>query len=101
RIELSENNLAGLVQLCGLSELFGEMMAGNPALVVSLGSPGIDNPRRRRDYRGQLRASIDPEKSFSAELSALRREWSKLLIEIGADDAGGIISLQESNELLT
>ena len=101
KIELSENNLTGLVRLCGISELFGEMVAGNPALVSSLGSPGTDKPRRRRDYRGQLRASIDPEKSFSGELSTLRREWSRLLIDIGAEDAAGNISLLESNELQT
>jgi len=101
-IELSENNLAGLVHLCGVSEFFGEMVAGNPALIASLGSLGNEKPRlRRRDYRALLRATIDPEKSFSAELSALRREWSRLLIEIGAEDAAGEISLLESNELQT
>jgi glutamate-ammonia-ligase adenylyltransferase len=102
KIELSENDLAGLVRLCGVSEFFAEMVAGNPALIGSLGSLGNDRPRlRRRDYRAQLRASIDKEKSFSAELSALRREWSRLLIEIGAEDAAGKISLLESNELQT
>ena len=96
-IELSEDNLAGLVRLCGLSEFFGEMLAGNPALISWLGT---EKPRpRRRDYRALLRAVIDPEKSFSAELSTLRREWSRLLIEIGAEDAAGRISLLESNEL--
>jgi glutamate-ammonia-ligase adenylyltransferase len=102
KIELSENNLAGLAHLCGVSEFFGEMVAGNPALIASLGSLGNEKPRlRRRDYRALLRASIDPEKNFSAELSALRREWSRLLIEIGAEDATGRISLSESNELQT
>jgi glutamate-ammonia-ligase adenylyltransferase len=98
-IELSEDNLAGLVRLCGVSEFFGEMLAGNPALISSL---EIEKPRlRRRDYRALLRAGIDPEKSLSAELSALRREWARLLIEIGAEDAAGKISLLESNELQT
>lgn len=99
RIDLSEDNLVALVGLCGVSELFGEMMAGNPALVGALGTV---TPRlKRRDYRAHLRASIDPEKSFSAELSALRREWSRLLIEIGAEDAAGQISVLASNELQT
>ncbi len=95
-IELSENNLTGLVRLCGASEFFGEIVAGNPALISSLGSE-----QRRRDYRAQLRASIDAQKNFSAELSALRREWSRLLLEIGAEDAAGDIALLESNELQT
>ncbi|MDQ2921575.1 MAG: hypothetical protein M3R52_08215, partial [Acidobacteriota bacterium] len=99
RIELSENNLVGLVRLCGASEFFGEMLAGNPSLISSLGNE--KTRLRRRDYRSQLRASIDSEKSFSEELSALRREWSKLLVEIGAHDAAGEISRSESNSLQT
>jgi glutamate-ammonia-ligase adenylyltransferase len=111
---LSADNLAGLVRLCGASEFFGEMVAANPALISLLGKrgtspagdPGVgltprtEAPRsKRRDYRAQLRASIDPEKNLAAELSALRREWSRLLIEIGNDDAFGKLSLAASNEL--
>lgn len=99
RLEVSENNLAALVRLCGASEFFGEMMAGNPALIGSL---GIEKTRlRRRDFRMQLRASVETEKSFPAELSALRREWSKLLIEIGAHDAAQDIFTLASNQLQT
>ncbi len=99
RIELSEDNLAGLVHLCGVSEFFGEILASSPSLTSSLETA---KPRhRRRDYRALLRAAIDSEKDLSAELSALRREWSRLLIEIGAEDAAGKVSLLESNELQT
>jgi glutamate-ammonia-ligase adenylyltransferase len=97
-IALSEKNIISLVRLCGASEFFGEILAGNPSLVGSLGN---GNTKRRKDYRSQLRASIDPEKSFSGELSALRREWSRLLVEIGAYDADGDISRAESNSLQT
>ena len=98
-LDLSDDNLIGLVRLCGASELFGEMLASNPGLISSLGT---EKARlRRRDFRAQLRAVIDPEKTFSAELSALRREWSKLLIEIGAEDATGRLHLLDSNELQT
>jgi glutamate-ammonia-ligase adenylyltransferase len=97
-IELSENDLTGLVRLCGSSEFFGEIVAGNPALISSV---GLEKSAQRRDYRAQLRSSIDAQKNFSAELSALRREWSRLLVEIGAEDAAGDISLLESNELQT
>jgi glutamate-ammonia-ligase adenylyltransferase len=99
RIELSEDNLAGLVHLCGASEFFGEILASSPSLTSTLARA---NPRpRRRDYRALLRAAIDPEKTLSAEFSVLRREWSRLLIEIGAEDAAGKVSLLESNELQT
>jgi glutamate-ammonia-ligase adenylyltransferase len=99
RIELSQSNLAGMVRLCGSSEFFGEMLASNPSLMTLLGNEKVR--LRGRDYRSQLRARIDGEKSFSAELSALRREWSKLLIEIGAHDAAGELTLAESNNLQT
>jgi len=99
QLDLSADNLMGLVRLCGASEFFGEMVASNPALISSLGTE--KSRLRRRDYRAQLRSAVDPEKTFSAELSALRREWSRLLIEIGAEDATGKLHLLHSNELQT
>lgn len=99
RIAISEGSLVALVRLCGSSEFFGEMVASNPALMTSLaaerGKPA------RRDYRSLLRASITPENNFSAELSALRRTWARLLLDIGARDASGEISIFESNRLQT
>ena len=99
RLDLSADNLIGLVRLCGASEFFGEMVASNPGLISSLGTE--KSRLRRRDYRAQLRAVVDPEKTFSTELSVLRREWSRLLIEIGAEDANGKLHLLDSNELQT
>jgi glutamate-ammonia-ligase adenylyltransferase len=99
QLDLSDDNLIGLVRLCGASEFFGEMIASNPALISSLGAE--KSRLRRRDYRAQLRAVVDPEKTFSEELSAVRREWSRLLIEIGAEDATGELHLFHSNELQT
>ncbi|HUE81155.1 MAG TPA: hypothetical protein VMM84_03495 [Pyrinomonadaceae bacterium] len=98
-IELDEDSLAALVRLCGTSDFFGEIVASNPALVTALGAE--TTTPLRRDYRALLRAGIDRERSFSAELSALRRTWSRLLIEIGARDAAGAISVAESNRLQT
>ena len=98
KLELSANNLTELVRLCGASEFFGEIVAGNPTLITCLrAEPTV----RKRDYRALMRAAIDAENSFSAELSALRREWLRLLIEIGAEDAAGNISLATANELQT
>ncbi len=94
-IEFSRDGLLALVRLCGASELFGEMVAANPALLAVLSGPRCK--LLQRDYRAQLRACVDGEKTFTAELSAFRREWSRLLIEIGAQDAAGEISIAESN----
>jgi glutamate-ammonia-ligase adenylyltransferase len=98
-IEFSEKHLASLLRLCGASELLGEMVASNPNLISALG--GDDTHFKRRDYRAQLRACVDAERDFPAEISALRREWSKLLIEIGGRDAAGEISLPQSNHFQT
>ena len=95
-LEISDQHLESLVLLCGASESFGEMVAGNPMLISALsGSP------LRRDCRAILRASIDSEKSFAGELSALRRAWSGMLVEIGVRDAADKISIPELNRLQT
>ena len=96
-IEIREEDLVSLVRLCAASEFFAEMVASRPALIASLG----DGPVAARDYRALLRASIDAENNFAAELSALRRAWSSSLLEIGKSDAAGEMSLFESNRLQT
>jgi glutamate-ammonia-ligase adenylyltransferase len=99
RVELTGEHLRALVGLCGASEFFGEMIASNPALI-----PSIATAREvvaGREHRALLRAAIDPEKNFGGELSALRRAWAHLLVEIGARDAAGDFTLGESNALQT
>src|SRR6266536_220667 len=97
--QIAEDNLLALMRLCGSSEFFGEMIAANPALIKSLTIKS--QMPHRREYRSIFRSCIDTEKSFSAELSALRRTWSKLLVEIGSRDAAGEVSVFESNRLQT
>ena len=98
-ISLTQENLLALVRLCGTSEFFGEMVASNPSLITSLASRG--GRPSRRDFRSLLRASVLEQSDFSAELSALRRTWSRLLLEIGSLDVAGEISIFESNRLQT
>jgi len=98
-IELSAEDLVSLVRLCGASEFFGEMVASNPALISGLG-PESELPPLP-DYGAFLRASVDPQKSLAAEISALRRTWSRLLLGIGARDAAGVITTFDSNRLQT
>jgi glutamate-ammonia-ligase adenylyltransferase len=96
-IELSDESLRALVRLCGASEFFGEMIAGNPALIPALVARG----EMERDYRALLRREIDRESSFRAELMALRRAWAQLLVETGARDVSGRLSHADSNRLQT
>jgi glutamate-ammonia-ligase adenylyltransferase len=97
-LKISPDNLAALLRLCGSSEFFGEMVASNPSLITTLTDKSTP---LRRDYRSLLRSSINAEENFSAEMSALRRAWARLLVEIGEADAGGKISVSESNRLQT
>jgi glutamate-ammonia-ligase adenylyltransferase len=98
RLRISAASLVALVRLCGSSEFFGEMVASNPALITSMAEGGKP---ARRDFRSLLRACITTENDFSAELSALRRTWASLLLDIGIRDASGQISIFESNRLQT
>jgi [glutamine synthetase] adenylyltransferase / [glutamine synthetase]-adenylyl-L-tyrosine phosphorylase len=96
---VSEAEIRSLVQLCGASEFFGEMIAGRPALIHALtANPSLAQPR---DYAGKIRAAIAGSQSFRAELDALRRSWSALLVEIGASDAAEFLPLVDLNRLQT
>jgi [glutamine synthetase] adenylyltransferase / [glutamine synthetase]-adenylyl-L-tyrosine phosphorylase len=99
RLQISEDNLLALMLLCGSSEFFADIIAANPALITSI---NLEHPTSvRRDYRSILRAAIDAEKSFPAELAAMRLTWARLLTEIGAFDAAAQISVPEANRLQT
>lgn len=95
---VTEPEIESLVRLCGASEFFGEMMAGSPALVHALTTDA--RTVQQRDRLRELTASVN-QQSFSAELGALRRTWSSLLVEIGARDAAGDLTLPDLNRMLT
>jgi glutamate-ammonia-ligase adenylyltransferase len=96
---ITEANLGALVQLCGSSDSFSEMIAANPTLITSLGLPPATS--LRRDYRAILRTAIDAERTFPAEMAAFRLQWAELLVEIGALDVANELSIFEANRLQT
>ena len=98
-LTISETNLAALVQLCGSSDSFAEMVAAHPTLITSLGTSAATS--LRRDYRAILRAAIDAERTFPAELAAFRRQWAELMAEIGSLDVSNQLSIFEANRLQT
>ncbi len=96
---ITQPEINSLVQLCGASEFFGEMIASRTTLIHALtANAGM---AQRRDYVTELRAGVTQQQSFRAELDALRRTWSRLLVEIGASDAAGDLSLPDLNRVLT
>jgi [glutamine synthetase] adenylyltransferase / [glutamine synthetase]-adenylyl-L-tyrosine phosphorylase len=99
QLHLTQTNLRTLLRVCGASDFFAEMIAANPALTSSLGARVED--ALRRDYRAILRAAIDAENSFPAELAALRHKWAELIAEIGALDIAGELSIFDTNRLQT
>ena len=99
RLHLSQANLQTLLRVSGSSDFFAEMIAANPSLISSLDvSPAS---ALRRDYRAILRAAIDAENTFPAELAAFRHKWAELIAEIGALDISGELSIFDTNRLQT
>jgi glutamate-ammonia-ligase adenylyltransferase len=96
---ITDANLEALVQLCGSSDSFAEMIAANPALITSLGTSAATS--LRRDYRAILRSAIDAERTFPAEMAALRLQWAALNVEIGSLDVANELSIFEANRLQT
>jgi glutamate-ammonia-ligase adenylyltransferase len=96
---ITETNLTTLIQLSGASDPFAEKIGANPALIATLGASAPT--ALRRDYRAILRAAVDAERSFPAELAALRLQWSELIVEIAALDAQNELSIFEANRLQT
>jgi glutamate-ammonia-ligase adenylyltransferase len=95
-IRFSKAQLDALINLCGASEFFGEMIASNPGLILAL--PSLRKAEERgRDYGVILSRAVESEDGFGAEMSRLRREWAKLIVEIGALDTSGAISMFEAN----
>jgi len=98
-LAITDANLEALVQLCGSSDSFAEMIAANPTLITSLGAPAAAS--LRRDYRAILRSAIDAERTFPAELAAFRLQWAELIVEIGSLDVADDLSIFEANRLQT
>ena len=99
QIELTRDDLRALMQLCGASDFFTEIIAANPSLISVLNVQASEC--LRRDHRAILRAAIDAQHTFSAELAALRLKWAELLTEIGALDARHEVSIFDTNRLQT
>ncbi|HKQ51188.1 MAG TPA: hypothetical protein VJT74_02390, partial [Pyrinomonadaceae bacterium] len=99
-IRFSVACLKALVRLCGASELFGEMIAGNPALIEALPTDEAA-ATDATDYGAILTGAVADAESFGAGMAGLRRAWARLLLETGALDAAGAIDMREANRRQT
>jgi glutamate-ammonia-ligase adenylyltransferase len=98
-VAITDASIESLVQLCGSSDSFSEIIAANPALITSLGASAATS--LRRDYRAILRSAIDAERTFPAEMAAFRLQWAALNVEIAALDVADELSIFEANRLQT
>lgn len=96
---VTEQEISSLIQLCGASEFFGEIIASRPVLIHALATTA--GKADRRNYHEEFSGGVTPEQSFREQLDAMRCTWSRLLVEIGAQDAAGSLSLADLNRLLT
>lgn len=88
---LTPKHLKALAQVCGASEFLGEMLAYNPALITAVSvSPNVV---AKRDYHALLSAAVAHTPDMSAALAALRRAWSPLYAEIGAQEILGRLTM--------
>jgi [glutamine synthetase] adenylyltransferase / [glutamine synthetase]-adenylyl-L-tyrosine phosphorylase len=91
---VSDCEIRRLVQLCGVSEFFGEMIASRPSLVHVLSGD-------EQHVSFELTSAVEHQETFADELDALRRAWSRGFVRIGAQDCQGRLTIAQANSLLS
>ena len=97
-LTISESELRALVRVCGVSEFFGEMLAGNPSLIQVL--PAEDALLDPRVDPSEFVLTNSARATLAESLQSLRRGWSRLFVEIGARDSQGAITIEQLNRRL-
>jgi glutamate-ammonia-ligase adenylyltransferase len=83
-IDLTQEKADSLSDFSQLSPYFSEMLTANPVLLNDL--PKFGDQFSDKDYAQILRAELESAENFAQELAALRKTWSKLLLEIAFFD---------------
>jgi [glutamine synthetase] adenylyltransferase / [glutamine synthetase]-adenylyl-L-tyrosine phosphorylase len=97
-LSFSEGELRALVRVCGVSEFFGELLAGNPSLIKVL--PGENDLGQTQIDLRELVSSDPHQTTFAESLDALRHGWSRWFVEIGARDAQDLVKIEQVNHRL-
>ncbi len=92
--ELSGESLFSLRSFCEVSPPFAEMIAANPELVGTFLKNSPDNVQE--NYFVELTEAVRSESDFKGKLSALRKKWSKYLLQIVKNDVFERESLLET-----
>ncbi|HSK72758.1 MAG TPA: hypothetical protein VK892_13740, partial [Pyrinomonadaceae bacterium] len=99
KIKLTGEKLKMLERLSQISPHFAGTLFANPALIGDLPNPKEDFIER--DYREILLSAVQNANGFARELAALRKTWSRLLLEIVVFDVFEKISRFQAKELQT
>ncbi|MDQ3491224.1 MAG: hypothetical protein M3449_09225 [Acidobacteriota bacterium] len=86
-------------KLVEISPKFTAMVTANPVLVNELPDIAVDFPTR--NYREILSHAIIDANEFGRQLAALRKTWSRLLLEIAVFDVFEKLSLTDAKCLQT
>lgn len=88
-----------LEELTRISPHFSAMLAANPDLTAELPDP--DAEFFEPDYASEMMDAVESERDFGARLSAMRRTWSRFLLNIVVRDVFNKISISEAKRLQT
>ncbi len=93
------NSITVLDRLTAVSPHFASMIASNPQLAAELPDP--DKKLGDPDYDEIMSDAVDAAKDFGSRLAAMRRAWSRCLLEIVVHDIFEKIDIQEARRLQT
>jgi glutamate-ammonia-ligase adenylyltransferase len=97
--DLSGEKLKILKKLSEVSTHFAGMLAANPTLIENL--PDLENDFFEKNYREILLSAIGKETDFARRIAALRKSWSRLLLEIVVFDVFEKITLEKARKFQT
>lgn len=97
--DLSVEKLESIKKLSQISPHFAAMLAANPALIEDL--PNLKNDFSEKNYREILLSAVASESDFAHKLAALRKSWSRFLLEIVVFDVFEKIPLEKVKKFQT
>lgn len=95
----SELNASVLDRLTAISPHFSAMLAANPDLAAELPDPELEF--YESDYATEMMEAVESERDFGGRLSAMRRTWSRCLLEIVVRDIFEKITIRDAKRLQT
>jgi len=97
--QVTGQNSTVLDRLTSVSPHFSAMLAANPDLAVELPNPEeeFDEP----DYASEMMEAVEFERDFGQRLSAMRRLWSRFLLDIVVLDVFEKITIRQAKRLQT